>query len=155
MENSDSNNFQHSKKIAFVLRAFRYPVDFSAVHNLWLDAGPGIQMGRSDELQEIGKKVERDPDLFIVAEHQGKIIGAVLGGFDGRRGIVYHLAVDPGYRQHGIGSVLMEELEKRLRAKGCIRSYLLSTRENHEAIDFYEKRGWGRLDLFVYGKNLE
>jgi ribosomal protein S18 acetylase RimI-like enzyme len=48
----------------------------------------------------------------------------------------------------------MEELERRLRAKGCIRYYLLVTRENQEAIRFYETRGWERLELFTYAKDL-
>lgn len=155
LENNDIQKVRHPEKLVFELRDFRYPADYPEVRSLWQGAGPGIQTGRSDELEEICKKVERDPDLFIIAENQGKVIGAVLGGFDGRRGIVYHLAVDPNYRQQGIASALMEELERRLRARGCIRSYLLTTRDNHQAIDFYEKRGWVRLDLYAYGKDLE
>jgi ribosomal protein S18 acetylase RimI-like enzyme len=77
-----------------------------------------------------------------------------MGGFDGRRGLMYHLAVLPDYRKLGVGSLLMEELENRLRAKGCIRYYLLVTRDNPEAIRFYEKRGCERMDLYTYGKNL-
>ena len=50
-------------------------------------------MGRSDTLAEITKKVQRDPDLFLVAEADGRLIGSVIGGFDGRRGMIYHLAV--------------------------------------------------------------
>jgi putative acetyltransferase len=93
--------------------------------------------------------------LFLVAERQGVIIGSVLGGFDGRRGMVYHLAVAAGQRQQGVGEALMNELESRLRQKGCIRYYLLVTRDNLEAIRFYEKRGWRNMqDLFAYGKDL-
>jgi N-acetylglutamate synthase len=79
----------------------------------------------------------------------------VLGGFDGRRGMVYHLAVSTTFQGKGIGAALMEELERRLRLKGCIRSYLLVTRDNDQAIRFYEGRGWERMDLYAYGKDLD
>ena len=55
-------------------------------------------MVRSDTLDEISKKIIRDPNLFLVAEQKGVIIGAVIGGFDGRRGLVYHLAVAEKHR---------------------------------------------------------
>jgi len=137
------------------LRAFRYPEDYPAVIELWNNAGPGIHVRRSDERQEILKKLERDPDLFLIAEADGRIIGSVLGGFDGRRGLVYHLAVAPEYRKQGIGSALMDELEQRLQQKGCIRTYLMVTFENMEAVRFYEKRGWELMTLYTYAKNLD
>ena len=75
------------------IREFNYPEDYPAARLLWENAGPGIQLRRSDEPEEIRKKTERDPDLFLVAEADGKMVGTVIGGFDGRRGMVYHLAV--------------------------------------------------------------
>ena len=138
----------------FRLREFRYPQDYPAVIELWQSAGSGIHLRRSDEPEEIAKKLERDPDLFLLAEIDGQIVGAVLGGFDGRRGMMYHLAVAPQHRQLGIATALMEELEQRLRAKGCIRYYLLVTTDNEAAIRFYEGRGWQRMELYAYGKDL-
>jgi ribosomal protein S18 acetylase RimI-like enzyme len=138
-----------------VIREFKYPQDYPQVIELWKNAGPGVHIRRSDMPDEIVKKLQRDADLFLVAELGGKIVGTVLGGFDGRRGMMYHLAVVQGYRRRGIGEALVEELECRLRAKGCIRYYLLVTRDNHEAIRFYEGRGWVRMDLYTYGKDLE
>jgi ribosomal protein S18 acetylase RimI-like enzyme len=138
----------------FNIRPFDLLQDYEIVCDLWDNAGPGLHLGRSDGHEEIAKKLERDPDLFLVAENNQQIIGAVLGGFDGRRGIVYHLAVQGEYRNSGVGSGLMEALEERLRLKGCLRYYLLVTKDNKEAMKFYEKRGWKRLELFVYGKDL-
>ena len=86
----------------FSIRTFHFPDDYSAVIRLWENAGPGIHVRRSDQPEEIQKKLERDPDLFLVAEHGGQIIGSVLGGFDGRRGMMYHLAVAQGNRQQGL-----------------------------------------------------
>jgi ribosomal protein S18 acetylase RimI-like enzyme len=137
-------------------REFHFPDDYPAARLLWENAGPGIQLRRSDDPEEIQKKLQRDPDLFLVAEIEGKMIGTVMGGFDGRRGMVYHLAVAEAYRNQGIGKLLMDELESRLRAKGCIRCYLLVTIENESAIRFYEELGWAPMtNIRTYGKDLE
>jgi GNAT superfamily N-acetyltransferase len=99
------------------IREFAFTRDLDSVLDLWSAAGSGIQLGRSDEPEEIRKKLARDPDLILVAEDKGRLIGAVMGGFDGRRGMVYHLAVAAGERGKGIGRALMAELERRLQAK--------------------------------------
>ena len=138
-----------------MIRPFRFPDDLPQVLALWEQSGPGVRLGRSDTPEEIAKKFQRDPDLFLVEEIDGAIAGTVIGGFDGRRGMVYHLAVARSYRKRGIGEALMKELEERLRLKGCIKSYLLVVRENLDAIRFYEQRGWERMDhVFIYGKDL-
>lgn len=136
------------------IREFNVEVDYDVVRALWREAGSGIQLSPSDEQQEIRKKLNRDPDLFLVAEEGKRIVGAVLGGFDGRRGMVYHLAVQPEYRERGIGRTLMEELEHRLRAKGCLKYYLLVTKDNQEALAFYGQMGCDEMELLVMGKKL-
>ena len=141
--------------LSFRIRPFRFPEDYTRVYDLWSHAGPGIQLRRSDEPEEIAKKLQRDPDLFLVAEVDGQIAGTVLGGFDGRRGMMYHLAVDERFRNQGLGEALMDALEDRLREKGCIRYYLLVTPDNESAIRFYEDRDWQQMNLRVYGKNLD
>ena len=129
--------------------------DYDAAYALWLDSAPGVGVGRSDTRCEIEKKLQRDPDLFLVAVDEGKLIGTVLGGFDGRRGIVYHLAVARAHRGNGLGKILMAEVEKRMAAKGCLKSYLLVTRENTSVIDFYRDLGWDVMDITIMGKNLD
>ena len=137
------------------IRAMRYPEDLEAVLLLWQASGPGIHLGFSDTPAEISRKLERDPDLFLVAELEGKLIGTVIGGYDGRRGIVYHLAVNPGMRKLGLGSALMQAVESRLRQKGCYKSYLMVVKDNPEVIDFYRNRGWSTMDVTVMGKELD
>ena len=138
------------------LREFHFPSDYEQVFALWGSIERGVRTGRSDTPGEIEKKLTRDPDLFLVAETDGRIIGSVIGGFDGRRGLVYHLAVAAGFRGHGIGSRLMDELESRLRSKGCLKCYLLVTDDNSEAEIYYQHRGWQRMDyIHLYGKDLQ
>jgi ribosomal protein S18 acetylase RimI-like enzyme len=137
------------------IREFSFPEDYAAVRSLWENAGPGIQLRQSDTPEEIYKKLMRDPDLFLVAELDGRMVGTVIGGFDGRRGLIYHLAVQASVREGGIGARLMDEVEKRMKEKGCIRSYLLVTKENEEAIRFYKKHGWSQMDsVLVFGKEI-
>lgn len=134
--------------------------DYGAAYALWQKAGPGIGLSRSDSREEIAKKLQRDPDLFLVAEDDGnpatarRIVGTVIGGYDGRRGLIYHLAVEPAYRRNGIGKLLMGELERRLRAKGCVKAYLLVKRENADVIEFYQRLDWDIMDLTLMGKTL-
>lgn len=137
------------------IREFQFPEDYSQVENLWDSIEKGVSLSRSDTPDEIQKKLAHDPDLFLVAEEDGRIIGTVIGGFDGRRGLIYHLVVAASSRGRGSGSRLMDELESRLRAKGCIRCYLMVTTDNPEGMQYYEKRGWERMDFVVpYAKNL-
>jgi ribosomal protein S18 acetylase RimI-like enzyme len=127
--------------------------DYDAVLALWQNAGDGLGIGRSDTREEIAKKLQRDPDLFLVAADADKIIGTVIGGYDGRRGLIYHLAVDHAYRQRGIGTLLMNEVERRLRAKGCVRAYLLVKRGNEQVVEFYRQRGWETMDVTLMAKS--
>lgn len=136
-----------------VLRTFAWD-DLPAVLALWSRAGPGIDLGESDSPDELRRKWDHDPDLFVVAESRAEIVGAVLGGYDGRRGFVYHLAVDPAHRRRGLGRLLMSELEGRLAGRGCRKSYLLVTPDNPEAVDFYRRIGWQAMDMVLMGKDL-
>lgn len=137
------------------IKTFDFEAHFEIVLALWQTSGPGIRLAASDTPERIRHKLERDPDLFLVAEEHGEVIGAVLGGYDGRRGIVYHLAVRREERDRGVGRMLMQELETRLRAKGCIKYYLLVTKDNPEAVAFYQHMGVELMDLHIMGKAIE
>lgn len=136
------------------IRPFRYPEDYETVLALWQNAGEGIGIGVSDQPEEIEKKVRHAPDLFLLAESGSRIIGTVIGGYDGRRGLVYHLAVDAEFRGQGVGTLLMDEIETRLREKGCRKAYLL-VKQGNSAAEMYEKRGWNEMtNVRLFGKNL-
>ena len=136
------------------IRDFNLSQDYDAVVALWQSAGPGVRVGRSDAPEQIAKKLARDPDLFLVAEAEGQILGAVIGGFDGRRGLVYHLAVVQDWRGRGLGAALMNELEARLRAKGCLRCYLLVTPANLDVVGFYQRLGWDEMPVRIMAKDI-
>lgn len=129
-------------KIEFRIREFIFEYDYEPVLKLWQGIEDGMQVGKSDTPEEIQKKLRRDPDLFLIAEMGGEVVGSIIGGFDGRRGMVYHLAVRKDLRRLGIGAKLLAEVEKRLQAKGCVKVYLLVLDDNQNAIRFYEECGW-------------
>ena len=137
------------------LREFRLPDDYDAVMRFWESIEKGMHISASDTIAEIEKKIQRDPDLFLIAESNKDVIGTVIGGFDGRRGMIYHMAVAASFRGQGIGSRLMSEVEARLRAKGCLKCYLVVLRDNVDAMKFYEHIGWEAMDRdLLYGKEL-
>jgi predicted N-acetyltransferase YhbS len=142
---------------AVVIREFSFDRDYAAAIALWGSAGPGVRVGRSDAPDELRKKLAHDPDLCLVAEADGRLVGTVLGGFDGRRGMVYHLAVEAGWRGQGLGSTLMVALEDRLRAKGCVRCYLMVAPgpESDGLLEFYGRRGWDLMSVRMLAKNFD
>jgi ribosomal protein S18 acetylase RimI-like enzyme len=129
--------------------------DYDAVVELWRSAGGGVTLRPSDGRAEIEKKLTRDPDLFLVTEVDASVVGVIMGAWDGRRGWLYHLTVHPNYRHLGIASSLMEEAERRLRAKGCLKVNLMVHRDNAIARQLYEHRGYLESTPFVVmGKEL-
>lgn len=126
----------------YTIREFNFIEDYDRVLSLWQSMEAGMHVGPSDTPQEIQKKLERNPDLFLVAESKDQILGSIIGAFDGRRGMIYHLAVQREVRRHGIGQALLTEVEKRLQAKGCIKCLLVVLEDNKAAMQFYEECGW-------------
>jgi ribosomal protein S18 acetylase RimI-like enzyme len=126
--------------------------DYEAVIKVWIEAGLTIKP--SDELPELTKKLERDHDLFLIAEEQGQIIAVVIGAWDGRYGWIYHLAVSPLVQRQGIGMQLMEEVEKRLRQRGALEIKLLVEGRNAQVIPFYQRLGFQIGDKVFMSKSL-
>lgn len=129
-------------KPEFHIREFSFDADYDRVLILWHSIETGMHVGPSDSPEEIKKKLERDPDLFLVSEFENEIIGTIIGAFDGRRGMIYHLAVHNDFRRQGVGQALLSEVEKRLQAKGCLKCLLVVLEDNLGAMHFYEECGW-------------
>lgn len=127
--------------------------DYETVVELWEDAGLIIRPG--DDRESIELKLQRDPDLFLVAMDGGAIVGVVLGAWDGRRGWINHLAVKPGYQRRGIGKLLIAELEKRFKKKGAKKVNAQIYKENTRSLDFFKAEGYDvHTDLIMIGKIL-
>lgn len=127
--------------------------DHSEVVALWQVCG--LQLGKSDSRESIEKILQRDPDLFLVVEDGETIVGAVMGRFDGRRGWIQHLAVSPDYQSQGLGRKLLQEVEKRLQARGCEKVNLLVTLENASVQNFYQQVGYNGYELIFMEKWLQ
>jgi len=124
---------------------------------LWKRAG--IDVGSSDTLNEINIMINKNPDLCLIGKLDNKVIEVVMGGFDGRRGYIHHLAVDPDYQKRGYGRIMMNNLIEKFRQKGVHKVHLFIEKYNKEAVKFYLKLGWEiREDLimmsYVPDKNL-
>ena len=90
----------------------------------------------------IRRGYERNPEMFIVAEEEGKVVGTVHGQSNGMIGFVWKLGVLPEYQRKGIGKALMKEILIRLRNDGCVGANLLVKRENTSIIELYESQHW-------------
>jgi len=129
-----------------VIREFCFPDDYENTLKLWESMESGLHVGISDTPQEIKKKLERDPDLFLVAEINKRIVGTAMGGFDGRRGLIHHLAVHKDERGQGIAGLLLGEVEMRLKAKGCVKALMVVLSDNFPAMQLYKKQGWWHVE---------
>ena len=129
--------------------------DYDLIVNLWKEAGLVLRPG--DDLDSIRLKLQRDPDLFLVAREMGElVVGSVMGGWDGRRGWIYHLAVKPSRQRQGIAKALIRELESRLAGKGAKRVNAQIYESNTASIRFFGACGYEtRPDLVMIGKALK
>jgi len=109
----------------------------------------------NNPLRDIERKVEVDRNLFLVGIINGKIVATVMGGYEGHRGWINYLAVDPEHRNNGYGRLIMREVEKRIQAKGCPKINLQIRESNEAVIKFYKSLGYSDDSVIGLGKRLE
>lgn len=124
--------------------------DYTEVIALWKAAG--LEISRSDSPAGLRRKLERDSDLFLIAEKNGRVVGVIMGCFDGRRGWINHLAVAHDQEGSGLGSDLVNRVEEGLKAKGCEKVNLLIEPSNASVQVFYERLGYKRDELIFMEK---
>ncbi len=110
---------------------------------------------RNEPRSVIQRKLAVDPELFLVGENSGSIIASALGGYDGFRGWIYHLAITPERRREGLAKQMMGEIEARLAARGCPKLNLQVRSSNAEVIAFYQSLGYSIEENVGMGKVLE
>jgi len=108
----------------------------------------------NDPATNIRKKLAVKDDLFFIAALAERVVGTVMGGYDGHRGWIYSVAVDPTCQRQGIGSALLHHVEAALIQRGCLKINLQVRTSNTEVIAFYRKLGYAVEDIVSMGKRL-
>jgi len=124
--------------------------DMVPMLNLW-KATPGLGVGKGDGEDSLRDFMQRNPSTCLVLRIDEGIVATVLGGFDGRRGYIYHLAVHPDYQGKGYGKVLLNQVINELKSLGALKIHLFVFNDNQSATGFYHHQGWElRQDIQVF-----
>ena len=125
--------------------------DYEGVYALWKKIkGFGIR-SIDDSKEGVARFLKRNPTTSVVAEKDGRIVGSILCGHDGRRGCLYHVCVDEDYRRHGIGKRMVVFAMKALKEEKINKVSLIAFTENDIGNAFWNTIGWTeRLDLNYY-----
>ena len=127
--------------------------DVASVLAIWRasEARPSL----TDNETVIESLISSNPGSLFVADVKGKIVGAVIAGYDGWRGNIYRLAVDPDYRRRGLARAMVAEAEDRLRARGAKRLTALVESDHPWATGFWDGAGYERDPIMLrYFKNI-
>lgn len=119
--------------------------DYDAVWALML-ATPGVSRRAADSRDSVERYLARNPGLSQVAESDGRLVGCVFAGHDGRRGTLNHLIVHPDARRQGLGRRLVERALDGLEAAGIMKSYIFVFADNEDALAFWRALGWQLRD---------
>lgn len=133
------------------IREFQ-PTDQEAVIALWIRCG--LTRPWNNPHADIERKLAVAPDLFLVGEIDGSIVASVMGGYEGHRGWINYLAVDPSMQRRGLGRQMMEAAEARLQARGCPKINLQVRDTNEQATGFYRAIGYAVDPVVSFGKRL-
>ena len=143
-------NQEKNNKQSATLRVMQI-ADFKQVHALWMSIhGFGIR-SIDDSYEGVERFLKRNPTTSVVAEADGKIVGAILCGHDGRRGCMYHVCVHEDYRKRGIGKAMAVFCMKALQDEHINKVSLIAFKSNTIGNQFWKDAGWTfREDLNYY-----
>jgi len=127
--------------------------DEQQVIDLWIKCH--LVVSSNNPKRDIQRKLEVDRDLFLVGILDEKVIATVMGGYEGHRGWINYLAVDPGFQGKGYGRLIMEAIEQGIRLKGCPKINLQVRATNKAVIQFYRSLGYTDDHVIGLGKRLE
>lgn len=125
--------------------------DYQGVYDLWMTI-KGFAIRSIDDSEEgVRRFLKRNPTTSVVAVEDGKIVGSILCGHDGRRGCLYHVCVHEGYRMQGIGKSMVVYCMKELEKEHISKVSLIAFTENDIGNAFWKEIGWTkREDLNYY-----
>lgn len=124
-----------------------------AVIDLWKKCDSLVS--KNDPVQDIQRKMEFQPDLFLVALVRDSVIGSVMIGYEGHRGWINYLAVAPEYQRRGYGKRLIKKSIDELRKLGCLKINLQVRNTNRKAVDFYRHLGFKEDNVTSLGLRLD
>lgn len=127
--------------------------DTDDVRRLWLEAFPN-DPPRNDPAAVIRRKLKMQRELFLVGESNGVIVATLLGGYDGFRCWVYHVAVSVSHRRRGYGRQMMQEAERVLKHVGCPKLNIQIRAHNADVVEFYRRLGYAVENHISMGKLL-
>ncbi len=127
--------------------------DEELVVQLWIDCGPVVPW--NDPHRDIQRKLQVQPEMFLVACLEDQIIGTVMAGYDGHRGWINYLAVHPQHQRAGVAVQMMAEAELLLRAADCPKFNLQVRSLNTAVSDFFKRAGFEVDDVVSIGKRLD
>jgi ribosomal protein S18 acetylase RimI-like enzyme len=128
--------------------------DYEQAYDLWILCGNGLN-NKDDSREGIDRYLKRNPTTSFVAVCEEKVVGVILCGHDGRRGIIQHACVSPEYRRFGIGSKLVDLALEALKAEGINKVLLVAFKKNEGGNKFWESQGFTlREDLNYRNKAL-
>jgi len=122
--------------------------DYDEVFNLWQNTS-GIGISEADSRKNILAFLNRNRGLSFCYMSEGKIVGTVICGHDGRRGYIYHTAVADGYRGKGIGKELVAKGLSKLKEEGIEKCHLFAFADNEPGIAFWSAAGWTKRDDII------
>ena len=129
--------------------------DYERIYKLW-EMSENIGLSKADSRHGISTFLNRNPGMSYVAWENGKIVGTVLCGHDGRRGYIHHLVVHPDHRRQGIGQSLVSRCMFALTRIGIQKCHLFIYEGNEGGIKFWESLGWTkRVELTMMSQNIE
>lgn len=124
--------------------------DYDGVYALWKKIrGFGLR-SIDDSREGVERFLDRNPHTSIVAEMDGKIVGSILCGHDGRRGCFYHVCVDEAYRRHGIGKAMVVMAMEALQREHINKVSLIAFTKNDVGNAFWNTIGWTRREDLNY-----
>lgn len=125
--------------------------DYEEVHALWMSIKGFAIRSVDDSKEGVAVFLKRNPKTSVVAVEDGKVVGAILCGHDGRRGCLYHVCVAPDYRLRGIGKEMVVFAMKRLQEEHINKVALIAFTSNDIGNAFWNEIGWTeREDLNYY-----
>ena len=133
------------------IRTYQEP-DEDAVVELW--SACGLVVPQNDPHRDIARKLTDSPDLFLVAESGGKVVGSCMAGYEGHRGWINYLAVHPDYQRQGLATRLMAQASSILTSLGCPKINLQIRKSNHAVRAFYESIGYREDEVISMGRRL-